>query len=75
MATVFAAHCVDSFTLAYSAVGGETNPVNKNILVVTPLRFHRRQLHRLEHAAGHIEISLRRNNFCWLQTWLNSQTS
>ncbi|MDJ0535968.1 MAG: RRXRR domain-containing protein [Xenococcaceae cyanobacterium MO_207.B15] len=54
MATVFSAHCVDSFTLAYSAVGGETNPSNRDLLVVTPLRFHRRQLHRLEHAPGHI---------------------
>lgn len=54
MAEVFSAHCVDSFTLAYSAVGGEVNPTNKDLLVVTPLRFHRRQLHRLEHAPGHI---------------------
>jgi len=54
MATVFSAHCVDSFALAYSAVGGETKPTNKDILVVTPLRFHRRQLHRLEHSSGHI---------------------
>ncbi len=54
MAEVFSAHCVDSFTLAYSAVGGETKPSNQDLLVVTPLRFHRRQLHRLEHARGHI---------------------
>ncbi|MDJ0589613.1 MAG: RRXRR domain-containing protein [Pleurocapsa sp. MO_226.B13] len=54
MAEVFSAHCVDSFTLAYSAVGGETEPSNKDLLVVTPLRFHRRQLHRLEHARQHI---------------------
>ncbi len=54
MAEIFSAHCVDSFTLAYSAVGGETKPSNQNLLVVTPLRFHRRQLHRLEHAPGHI---------------------
>ncbi|MEY2832756.1 MAG: hypothetical protein RLZZ574_2014 [Cyanobacteriota bacterium] len=37
----------------YSVVGGETNPNNKDVLVVSPLRFHRRQLHRLEHALGH----------------------
>lgn len=54
MATVFSSHCVDSFTLAHSAVGGETNPTNRDLLVVTPLRFHRRQLHRLEHASQHI---------------------
>lgn len=54
MAEKFSAHCVDSFTLAYSAVGGSDKPTNTNLLIVTPLRFHRRQLHRLEHAAGHI---------------------
>ena len=54
MALKFSAHCVDSFTLAYSAVGGEGKPSNQNLLVVAPLRFHRRQLHRLEHAPGHI---------------------
>ncbi|MDJ0651094.1 MAG: RRXRR domain-containing protein [Xenococcaceae cyanobacterium MO_188.B19] len=53
-AKIFSAHCVDSFTLAYSAVGGETEPSNQDLLIVTPLRFHRRQLHRLEHAPGHI---------------------
>ena len=54
MATVFSSHCVDSFALAYSAVGGETEPTNKDILVVTPLRFHRRQLHRIKHSSGHV---------------------
>lgn len=54
VAEVFSAHCVDSFTLAYSVVGGETTPLNQNLLVVTPLRFHRRQLHRLKHAPGHV---------------------
>jgi hypothetical protein len=54
MAEVFSAHCIDSFTLAYAAIGGEANPRNQDILVVTPLRFHRRQLHRLERAPGHI---------------------
>lgn len=54
MATVFSSHCVDSFALTYSAVGGDWAPKNQNLLVITPLRFHRRQLHRLEHAAGHI---------------------
>jgi hypothetical protein len=54
MAEVFSAHCVDSFTLAYAVVGGQTSPSNQDLLIVTPLRFHRRQLHRLEHAPGHI---------------------
>ena len=56
LAEVFSAHCVDSFTLAYSAVGGNNKPDNKDLLIVTPLRFHRRQLHRLEHAPGHIRF-------------------
>ncbi|MDJ0745739.1 MAG: hypothetical protein QNJ32_20580 [Xenococcaceae cyanobacterium MO_167.B27] len=54
MATVFSAHCVDSFCLAYDILGGEINPSNQNLLVVTPLRFYRRQLHRLEQAPGNI---------------------
>ena len=54
MAEKFSAHCVDSFTLAYRAVGGNAKPDNTDLLIVTPLRFHRRQLHRLEHATGHI---------------------
>jgi hypothetical protein len=54
IAEIFSAHCVDSFTLAYSAVGGETKPSNQDLLIVTPLRLHRRQLNRLEHASGHI---------------------
>ena len=54
MAKKFSAHCVDSFTLAYSTVGGNAKPDNTDLLIVTPLRFHRRQLHRLEHARGHI---------------------
>ena len=49
----FEAHCVDSFALAYSAVGGSI-PENKDLLLVVPLRFHRRQLHRLSPAPGHI---------------------
>ena len=54
MAEKFSAHCVDSFALAYSAVAGNDKPTNTDLLIVIPLRFHRRQLHRLEHAPGHI---------------------
>ena len=42
---VFSAHCVDSFVLATWYVGGSTVPDNEAVLVVVPLRFHRRQLH------------------------------
>lgn len=54
MAEKFSAHCVDSFTGAYRAVGGNAKPDNTDLLIVTPLRFHRRQLHRAQHALGHI---------------------
>jgi hypothetical protein len=47
----FEAHCVDSWVLASSAVGG-TKPDNTRLLCVTPLRFHRRQLHALQPAKG-----------------------
>lgn len=54
LAETFEAHCVDSFALAYSVVGGSSIPENKDLLLVVPLRFHRRQLHRLENAPGGI---------------------
>jgi hypothetical protein len=47
-AEVFEAHCVDSWALAYSAVGGHTTPDNRQLLCITPLHFHRRQLHQLQ---------------------------
>jgi hypothetical protein len=50
----FEAHCVDSWVLANSWVGGHEAPENREILFVTPLRFHRRQLHRLEPGRGGI---------------------
>jgi hypothetical protein len=50
----FEAHCVDSWVLANSWVGGQEAPDNREILFVVPLRFHRRQLHRLEPAKGGI---------------------
>lgn len=48
----FEAHCVDSWVLANSWVGGHEAPENRAILFVVPLRFHRRQLHRLEPGKG-----------------------
>jgi len=41
----FEAHCVDSWVLANSVVGGHIVPDNKTMLLVKPLRFYRRQLH------------------------------
>ena len=51
MAEVFEAHCVDSWVLASSAVGG-TVPDNTRLLCIAPLRFHRRQLHRFQPDKG-----------------------
>ncbi len=51
MAEVFEAHCVDSWVLAASMVGGKA-PDNTRIVCISPLRFHRRQLHVLQPAKG-----------------------
>lgn len=53
MSETFEAHCVDSWVLAASAVGGAA-PDNKRLMCVTPLRFHRRQLHRFQPGKGGI---------------------
>jgi hypothetical protein len=46
------AHCVDSFVLASYRVSGPSQPTSTAILYITPLQFHRRQLHRLEKRKG-----------------------
>lgn len=48
----FEAHCVDSWVLANWWVGGHIRPDNKEMVFVTPLRFHRRQLHAMQSAKG-----------------------
>src|SRR6266545_3208735 len=45
-------HCVDSFVLASYAVGGPSKPSQTVVLYMAPLRFHRRQLHRLQPEKG-----------------------
>ena len=52
LAPVFSAHCVDSWVLANSVVGGHIKPESERLLLVVPLRFHRRQLHRLQPGKG-----------------------
>lgn len=52
MAETFEAHAVDSWVLANAIVGGHAEPDFKKLLLITPLRFHRRQLHRLQPAKG-----------------------
>ena len=54
MAEIFEAHCVDSWTLANLFVGGHTKPDYKRMLCITPLRFHRRQLHVQNPTEGNI---------------------
>ncbi len=44
MSEKFNAHCVDSWVLANSIVGGHLKPDNTDILYIKPLRFFRRQL-------------------------------
>ncbi len=57
MCDSFNAHCVDSWTLANLEVGGHTAPDNTALLYIVPLRFHRRQLHRLQPEAGGLRKS------------------
>jgi hypothetical protein len=54
LADYFDAHCVDSWVLANLWIGGHTAPDNKAMLYLVPLRFHRRQLHRLQPETGGI---------------------
>jgi RRXRR protein len=48
LAEVFTAHCVDSWVLANWWTGGHVQPDNTRLTCITPLRFHRRQLHCLQ---------------------------
>ena len=50
----FNAHCVDSWSLAWSVIGGATVPDNKKLMLITPIRLHRRQLHVLQPGKGGI---------------------
>src|SRR5438270_18223 len=52
MADRWDAHCVDSWVLARSVAGGSEIPDNQRLFCITPLRFHRRQLHRLQPEKG-----------------------
>jgi hypothetical protein len=53
----FDAHCVDSWVLANWWVGGHTKPDNTAMLYIIPLRFHRRQRHRLQPKRGGLRES------------------
>jgi hypothetical protein len=69
----FTAHCVDSWVLANGYTGGHTQPDNIAMLYIVPLRFHRRQLHRLQPERGGIRklyggtLSLRFKRGSWVR--------
>ncbi len=46
LAETFDAHCVDSWCLAYRAVGGYNVPDNTDIFCISPIPIRRRELHR-----------------------------
>jgi hypothetical protein len=50
LADTFSAHCIDAWVLAWAVVGGQSQPEHTRLLCLTPLRWHRRQLHRLQPA-------------------------
>jgi hypothetical protein len=52
LAEAFSAHCVDAWVLAWAVVGGQPTPDQTRLLCVTPLRWHRRQLHRFQPERG-----------------------
>lgn len=57
MAETFSAHCVDSWVLANWWVGRHVKPDNEAIVFITPLRFHRRQLHAMQPVKGGVRRS------------------
>jgi hypothetical protein len=52
LAEIFEAHCVDSWCLANQITRGASQPDNKSLFCVTPIRYSRRQLHMLQPAKG-----------------------
>ena len=52
LSTGFSAHCVDSWVLANSTVGSHFVPDLTEVLILKPLTFTRRQLHRFNPVKG-----------------------
>ena len=50
MSDRFDAHCVDSWVLCNSVVGGHVLPDNEKLIKIIPLIFHRHQLHAFQPA-------------------------
>lgn len=86
----FEAHCVDAWVLANWYIGGHIKPDSTKLIEVIPLEFHRRQLHRLQHAPGHIRsryggtlstgfkrgsiVKHPKYGFCYVGGWQESST-
>ncbi len=52
LAEVWEAHCIDAWCLAFSAVGGNPAPDNRQLVCIMPFVWHRRQLHRFQPEHG-----------------------
>ena len=52
LSETFEAHCVDSWCLAYYAIGGSDIPDNTDIFCISPIRIKRRELHRQQESKG-----------------------
>lgn len=57
LAEVFEAHCIDSWVLANSIVGGHKKPDNVKMIGITTIILHRRELHRRKPSKGGIRFS------------------
>jgi hypothetical protein len=53
----FNAHCVDSWTLCYHMVGGNNTPNNIEVMYISPIVLHRRQLHVFNPTKGNVRKS------------------
>jgi len=52
LSSSFYSHNIDSWVLSNSVVGGHTVPENERVILITPLQFHRRQLHAFQPDVG-----------------------
>lgn len=52
VAEVWEAHAIDAWVLAFDIVGGSIIPDNKRLVCITPLLWHRRQLHYFQPGKG-----------------------